>query len=38
MVTNPAVDVLGALAELELGRVHADHDQAERRRSRDSTP
>ena len=30
MVANPPVDVLGALAELELGRVHADHDQAER--------
>jgi len=29
MVANPTVDVLGALAELELGHMHADHDQAE---------
>ena len=31
MVTNPSVDVFGALAELELRRVHADDDQTERR-------
>src|SRR5690349_12803507 len=29
MVANSAVDVLGALAELELRRVQANHDQAE---------
>ena len=29
MVANPPIDVLRALAELELGRMHADHDQAE---------
>src|SRR5262249_53312509 len=29
VVANPAVDVLRARAEVELGRMHADHDQAE---------
>jgi len=28
VLTNPTIDVLGPLSELELGRVHADHDQA----------
>ncbi len=28
MIADRTVDVLGALPELELGRVHADHDQA----------
>jgi hypothetical protein len=28
VVANPTIDVLGALPELELGRVHADYDQA----------
>jgi hypothetical protein len=27
VVANPTIDVLGALAELELGRVHTDDDQ-----------
>ena len=31
MVANTTVDVLGALAKLELWRVNPDHDQAERR-------
>jgi len=30
MIANPSVNVLGALAALELRCVHADHDQAER--------
>ena len=30
VVTNPTVDVLGLLAELELRRVHSDNHQAER--------
>ncbi len=28
VVADPTIDVLGARPELELGRVHADHDQA----------
>src|SRR5262249_40273733 len=31
VVTNPSVDVAGVLAKLKLWRVHADHDQPERR-------
>ena len=30
MVANSAIDVVGALAELELWRMEADHDQAGR--------
>jgi hypothetical protein len=38
VVADSAVDVAGVLAELKLGRVHADDDQPRRARTRDSRP